>query len=386
MNKVNDTQPPAAARRVLTLADLTDDMLWPRLLAAPRLALKPERLGVALFAFLLLVLAARAPIALTGSPGPIQFAVSWASEAWSRLAAAALTLDAAACAPAFRDLAYGTLVESISRYPWTFLPTLALMLAIWALAGAAISRMAVCDFAQGVVIPWPRALAFAIRSWGASFASYAGPALVAAAIGLVIAGAGALLLTNAVGLALAGPLYLVALLGGLVVVLIGAALVLAGPLFIPAVVADGADSIDAFQRGAAYVIGRPLRFALYATQLLVQAIAVTALLWFAAWLINDVTARAAAFFAGGEALALVTGARDAGGIRGFAASLIAIWTELPRLVVGAFVLSCFFSSSSVLYLLLRRVNDGQDIAEIWMPTMIGGGLAPIEDGPDDEDD
>lgn len=386
MNKASDTQSPGMARRVLTLADLTDDMLWPRLLAAPRLALKPERLGVAFFALLLLVLAARAPIVLTGSPGPIQFALAWAAEAWSRLAGAILSFDAAAFAPAFRDLAYGTIVETISRYPWTFLPTLGLMLAIWALAGAAISRMAVCDFAQGVVVSWPRALAFSIRSWGASFASYAGPALVAAAIGLVIAGAGALLLTSSVGLALAGPLYLVALLGGLVIVLIGAALFLAGPLFIPAVVADGADSIDAFQRGAAYVIGCPLRFLLYAAQLIVQAVVVTVLLWFAAWLINDVTARTAAFFAGADALALLTGARDAGGIRGFAASLIAIWTELPRLVVGAFVLSCFFSSSSVLYLLLRRVNDGQDIAEIWMPSMIGGGLAPLEDGPDDDDD
>ena len=58
-----------------------------------------------------------------------------------------------------------------------------------------------------------------------------------------------------------------------------------------------------------------------------------------------------------------------------AGQIIAFWEILAALILPAFAVSYYFSASTALYLLLRRVNDEQDIREVWMPGMVGGTMA-----------
>ena len=55
--------------------------------------------------------------------------------------------------------------------------------------------------------------------------------------------------------------------------------------------------------------------------------------------------------------------------------MIRFWTTIPVILVLASFLSCCVSVSTALYLGMRRVCDGQDWAELWMPGMIAGTMA-----------
>jgi len=39
------------------------------------------------------------------------------------------------------------------------------------------------------------------------------------------------------------------------------------------------------------------------------------------------------------------------------------------------VLSYIYTASTLLYLMMRQINDGQDHAELWVPGMIAGTMA-----------
>jgi hypothetical protein len=52
---------------------------------------------------------------------------------------------------------------------------------------------------------------------------------------------------------------------------------------------------------------------------------------------------------------------------GWSRRVVNFWTGALELLLGAFFVSYFFTASTILYLLLRRLCDGQDVAELWMP-------------------
>ena len=51
--------------------------------------------------------------------------------------------------------------------------------------------------------------------------------------------------------------------------------------------------------------------------------------------------------------------------------------------VAAFVFSLHFASSTLRYLVIRRVCDGQELEEVWMPTLIPGTTVPHPDAHQD---
>ena len=57
------------------------------------------------------------------------------------------------------------------------------------------------------------------------------------------------------------------------------------------------------------------------------------------------------------------------------ARIIRFWTAIPLAFVSAAALSCAASAATMVYLALRRVCDGQDIAELWTPGAVEAGMA-----------
>lgn len=353
----------------ITLGDLTEDLLWPHLFRAVPLALRPDRLGLAFFMLLIVRLLARLMAPASEGPASVESLVTSTSRAFGMA-------DWRAAATGGVAWLLGVPWGAVTEHPWRGVAVGLPVVLVLVLGLGAISRMAACEFSQSVMLPWTRGLAFALSRWASLAVAILGPLAVAAGFLLVVALVGGAFFNWSISAVAGGILYPVLLIvGGL------AALTLAGyafghALLIPAVACEGTDSIDAVQRAYAYAVGRPIRLIAY--QAVLYLVLGFAALVFSkiAWWVTGLTAKAAGFLAGGDAAIVLSGSgQTPAGAWELTAKLIALWSTIPHMLVGAFLLSCGATGSTILYLLLRKLNDGQDFSEIWMPGMVGGTLA-----------
>ena len=59
-----------------------------------------------------------------------------------------------------------------------------------------------------------------------------------------------------------------------------------------------------------------------------------------------------------------------------AAWFVSFWQTVVVCLVAGYVFSYYFGASTIVYLLMRRACDGQDIAEIWQAGEISGTAVP----------
>ncbi len=366
MNDPANDLPPVWKRRGLVLGDLTDDLLWPRLLRAPALALRPPRLLLALMALLAASLIARIP-AWWGEGESF-------GEVWTR-ARSAPAWDAFAELGVIGGVIGGYASAStaplrlIADHPGHAVLFGVPILAVLALAGAAIARLAVAEFARGVMLPWTVGVGFALARASAVLSAVFLPLVVVGVIAASLAVAGFLLLNWALPSVLGSILYPAALALSLIAVLATVGLLAGWPLLGPAVAAEGGavggDGLDAVQRTYAYVTGRPLRLALYLIILVAQ---LGVMLWLLDAIASGVTTFAAwacGWFMSAEAVSRVFGpAPPDAGAAAFAWRTVAFWETLPGMLVAAFGVSYAFSAGSILYLIMRRLNDGEEETEV----------------------
>jgi hypothetical protein len=272
-----------------------------------------------------------------------------------------------------------------------------------ALGGGALCRMAACAFAQQERLRVRQAVDFSLGNWVKLILT---PVLPLILVGIVAAAMAVLGLFMAPWLDLLGGLFygLAIVLGFLLAfLLIGYAL--GGFLLLPAVACENCDAADAQQRAYAYVMNRPLHLVGYGVMaliglalgfLLVSLVAVIALNS-TAWLVGLPTSNSALAGAGDFALYSIdtegtgpieawwvfdlrregTAAIHAHWHNEWAAALVAFWEGLVLDLVAAYVVSYIFTSATIVYLLMRRACDGQDVEEIWRPGLTPGTLVPL---------
>jgi len=318
--------------------------------------------------------------------GLFRATVSEVVTGFNQMARGAVSLDAAETASGVRRAFFDTPRALLTHYPLSGGAVALLFIVIFSLAGAAICRGAACEAAGEVSPGGTESLAFAVPRWRRAAAPFFILAVVIGALAFGLAAAGGVLLSvpglNVVGALLWG-LFLI---GGLVLVALCVGAAVAGPMFIPAIAVESTDAVDAIQRAYAYVLGTPGRMILYAATLLAQgAVAYAVVGWIAATAMNWTGALAAAWagpltpVAGEvEALRFTLPERTLGlsGVDIVAGELVEVWDRVLMAALAGFVISFFFCASTMLYLLLRRINDGQDVEEIWTPGMIEGTMAP----------
>ena len=375
---------------------VTSELLWHRILRAPALALRPERIGVAFFALVLM--------AFIGSFDTAPTPSNLKGETHDRESFASAVLDAATdpfilILRGFKHLD-SDLVESglaklkgaplrvYDRFGWFSTFSLGvLMLTAGAIGAGAISRMVACEFSQGVLTPWPRAVGFSLRRTPSMVGALLTPLVLAGVVYVGLALAGVILLRWPAINMIGGLLYVLFLAGGVAAVLLLVGYAVVQHLLVPAVACEGADAIDAIQRGYAYLVARPLRLVLYfALAALIVVVAEFLVDWIAGFAIEFVRVSSDAWLGDHAQSALRSGTvlsaegtpEAIGGTWAAARWLVGVWEGVVHLFVGAVVMSVYVSVFTVVYLLIRQVCDGQDHRELWSPEMVGGVLSADE--------
>ncbi len=371
-----DTSVPAPRHPDLTLADLTGALLWPRLFDAARLAMRPERM--------LLALATVVTVGLIGSlsmlwnDGPsfgqeigvlftawVESIVAWLgslslARPWD------LNLTALVAGMASFWEAGSTLV--VARFPVSTIVLGIPMLVVALIGWGALSRSAAFEFGLGTVEPGPVLLAKAIKRLpslaGATLGLPVFVSLVALGMGVV----GWLLLGLPVVNILGAVLFGGALLAALILVPLWAAWCLGFPMLAPAVMCEGPDAFEALQRAMAYIFAKPLRYLVYIVILLAVGVVMVTVLMLLLAGADALATGAATLFLDPATAAIVTGAvppdGELSGSAAAAARIIVFWKATLALILGVFIVSYAASASSVLYLAMRSLVDGQDPGDL----------------------
>lgn len=387
---MNDTKRPP--NRVVgptglmpVLTEWWEELNWPRIFGAARQGLRPGRLGLAFFAIIVCALlfdGARMLDMKWFAGTPVVPDRAWADEELTTV---------------WRHAVEVPLAMAKARPLTTFIAA-PLALAAWLLAMGAICRMAACEMCLRQSIGWTDGLGFSLQRLWSLVGAVVGPLVIIWVVGAGLAVAGWALLhapwLNLVG-SIAYPLFLIA---GLVAVLVAVGYALGGSLLTPAVACEGTDAIDAIQRAYTYLFAKPGRLILYliaaAAGTLILGLVITILV---RWSIGF-AAQGAAVWAGDrgslsvwratlDALAPIsywpvlipTAPADDSLPWRTGTWLLHFWTQIPVILVLAAWASCSAAAATGVYLGMRRVCDGQDWAELWVPGMIPGTMAQTMD-------
>jgi len=375
-------------------------MLWVQLLNAGRLALRPARIGLSMLLLLLLALMWWLPTLWIEKEDetPSRWVMEFSGDAFRLIQSGLLSLDAGKVHSGVKELFIDLPMFLIRHFPWTVGALAIPTIVVWTILGGAVTRSAAEEFSQGRRQTWTGSLAFSLsKAWSLFFAMVV-PMCLIGGLALLIMGGGYVLL-RIPGVNIAGGFaYGLLLLGGFLMLLLVIAFALGSGLLLPAVACEGADAIDATQRTYAYVLSRPVRTVAFLIVLLVQGIIIAAVLSFIVKNVVHTTADMASAWLPEEtreAVVLASNERKTGTEEGSpfglnaTTHLISLWSAIPGVIAGSILLSFTFSGMTVLYLLLRRVCDGQDVGDLWMPGMVAGTLthdaAGAERGEDEED-
>jgi hypothetical protein len=360
----------------LTLADLTNALLWPRLFDAARLAMRPERM--------LLALATVVTVGLIGSVSLLwQEGPSFGQEigmlfsAW--VESIVLWLGSLSLARPW-ELELGTLVAGmaafweagstlvVARFPVSTIVLGLPMLVVALIGWGALSRSAAFEFGIGTVEPGPVLVAKAIRRLPSLAGATLGLPVFVCVIALGMGILGWLLLGLPVVNILGAVLFGGALLITLILVPLWAAWCLGFPMLAPAVMCEGPDAFEALQRAMAYIFAKPLRYLVYCVILLALGVVMVTVLMLLLAGADALASGATALFLDAQTAAIVTGAAPADGeLTGSAAAaarIILFWKAALGLILSAFIVSYYASASSVLYLAMRSLVDGQDPGDL----------------------
>lgn len=351
---------------VVLLEDLTAGLIWPTLLKAPSMAFSPSRwlLGI-MAAFLLIVVGALHTWILAPQPPQLPAGATDTYLGFEPVLYAMMSMN-----PGYM---LGTLTNAvqhhmmlISQDPWTSAALFVPVLLVLGVFGFAITRSASIEYAHGRQTDAVGALSAALRSIRQIALTTLGPLALCA----VLAG-----LVTLIGLTLGLPVFNIVgsvlyLLGVILSVLIVCVLTLhiaTLPISVSALSIEGTDGFDALQRSYAYLIARPIRLTIYAIILLVVGTLITTIVgtlagwsieladWLVSSLSNDAGRR------------VLTGAEDMSATEPFANRVIVLIRSSLELIVAGYAISVLFCSTTLGYLCIRRVCDGQDINEVWDP-------------------
>jgi hypothetical protein len=394
MTDTDAPTPTLKTKGLTTFDDLTQDLVWPRLLRAGLLAFHPARMAICLFgALAMLVLhwgAFELEVALGIATGDAAGADSGAALSgvvpWE---VGVSVVDAFVRAP----------VEYVGRHPLQALLATPISLALLLVLAAATSRSAATEFATSRAEPMRAAVRFGSSRTASLLGAILGPVVLVWLIAVLLAACGFVLFRWPVLNIVGGLFYGVSLAFGAIAVFLMFAYTLGAPMLVPAICCDGADTLDAVQRAYSYVLAKPLRLLVYAAILVVQGAVLVSVVIAFCLAVTYFTSNMSGAWAGERGAdtlrtfgnpTLFQGAPAPGaGSFGAAGFLVRVWTVIPAALPMGFMLSYAACAATMLYLGMRRVCDGQDMHELWSPEedrehALGAGAVPADNDADAE--
>jgi hypothetical protein len=252
-------------------------------------------------------------------------------------------------------------------------------LCVWSVFAGAMTRIAAVEQATEAPMAFSGALRFSLEN----FLSYM------TAVLLPVAGIGAFwfLCTIGgwigripfVGQPVLGLLWGLELAFGFLMALILIAAIAGWPLMYATIGAEASDGFDAFSRSYSYVFTRPWHYLWFSLVALTYGAFVTTFISLVASLVVYLSAAGVASGLGPDrAATMLLGSPESVGGSAFVSSdpsatvgmgvtFAGAWLQLVGLLVAGFAVSFFWTASTVIYLLLRQVDDATDFREVYPP-------------------
>ena len=370
---------PGPAVASITLDDLLGDLLWTKLLAASRLALGPGRMGIAVAAVVGILLLDAVASWILGGPTLAETARQAMGDALARSADGLADGDPASVVSGFVGRVVDPFQSASALTPWKFGFLIGPFFLIALVGGGAISRMAACEFSLNQAMSIRAGLSFSGRRLATMAGAVLGPLAVVGLLLVVLAAGGWLMLGLPIVNLIGSVLYGLAIVVGALAVVALVAYGLGASMIVPAVVCEGTDAVDAVSRAYAMVFAGPVRLVLYLVVLVVQGAVALLVLSLLAGAVVSLTAWVGSAWTGesvrqiiqtGSAGVLEQGPAGAGIGAGWLGFWIGLWSALPGAVVLAYLYSYCACGSTLLYLVMRRIADGQGLGELWSPGQI----------------
>ncbi len=369
----------ATHRSPVTLQDLLDDLLWPHLLRSWKLALAPGRVALC---FVAVVFIAALWAVTKSATGQDTLGELWLSITRDFQSIVKVFSGPEAATASVYSLFIQTPADFVRQFPVVALVVVPAILFVWCMVGGAVCRSCACEVALRAALPWRQAISFGLKKSLALFAALAGPLLLVWAACLLLRLLGvALFTTKALGL-LGGAAFIAPLLLCLVISVALFAYLLAHTLLIPAVACEGTDSFDAVQRCYAYALARPGRlvgYTIISVFSVVPAMVIVGVI--VAFAIIAAASLTGAPLAAPDAVFPEQFHPGGGEHLGVTRWMVRAWTVLIVGIGLAYFVSLYFCAATNLYLVIRRLVDGQDIAEIWLPPPTSAPTAPPTPAP-----
>lgn len=258
---------------------------------------------------------------------------------------------------------------SVTRLLWA--------VSVWAVFGGALARMAAVQFATDEKISVWTALRFSLGRFVSlicapllpmvGIAALAGVCALGGTLGR-IAGAGPMIVACAWGLALVLAFLMTLML---------LATAAGWPLMFAAICTEGSDAFDGFSRSYSFLFSRPWQYAgqtlfalLYGSLGLVfLSIVAAVVVHLAAWSVGMGMGSDAV-----RELHLTAPPAVGDGTNGTnlaapsaATHVVGGWLFLLATLLAGYVVSYFWTSSTIIYFLLRHADDATSLEEVWLP-------------------
>jgi hypothetical protein len=279
---------------------------------------------------------------------------------------------------------------ALGQHPLYFALLLAIALPVWAVIGGAVSRIAAVHVARDEKVSVRQALRFSTHKLLSFLTAPLLPLLLVGITGLVFGFAGWL---SELQLLRIGSIWTVALSASFVVVILVSILVactlfgtIAGfGLMYPTIAVEGSDSFDAISRSFSYVFARPWKMAFFCliglvhgaiTYLFLRFMVLVTLVtarWFLTAFTADIgpdgTTSIANAWPGPSGLLQLTPPIDSFALTGpekVASTLVMFWVYLFVALLGAYVLSLYITTNTIIYYLLRNDVDATQFDDVYL--------------------
>lgn len=272
-------------------------------------------------------------------------------------------------------LPQSTFTGTVRSLLWMFL-----MIVLWTFIGGAITRTAALQLTIGRYEHCSQIYHFLSKHWKSYIGALAIP-LSGIVFCTIILSISSLLFQLPVLNYIIAICFPVLLLLGFVISLLGIGLLFAWPLMFAAISVDGADAFDAVSRSYSYIFQRPLHYLFYfCTAALFGMIG-----WFfIAWLIDTAIYLAVSWcevpYLNFATMQLSSGTEQFQNMPLYQ-RIVLCWSWCFQLTKVGFLFSYFWTSSTLVYLLLRRSVDGTpfDQVKLWQERGVTEPLPPIQE-------
>ncbi|MBC7785789.1 MAG: hypothetical protein H7144_18330 [Burkholderiales bacterium] len=304
------------------------------------------------------------------------------------LAESAASLNLPMAAESLRQFFFVAPAWAITQHPVYFTLLFALLILLMAICGGAITRIAAVQVARDEKISVRQALRFSTGKVLSFIFAPLIPIIIILAIAVVLGVLSMFMSVPYIGgiwSIVIGALFFLALLAGLVMTLTALGLIGGGHLMYPTIAVEGSDSFDAVSRSFSYMYARPWQLVFYTLVALVYGAITYLFVRFFIYLLLLLTHGAVGMFMWGNAadgrplmdtlwpapphfmnLSYGINFSALNGGHSVGAALISFWVYLTISLLGAYAISLYYSSSTVIYYLMRKEVDATGMDEVYL--------------------